>query len=145
MLFFKASRLRVLQPEKIAGIFRCLSNCFNYTNMIGSITSHCSEKEIWLLPEKTAGHVGMLLSLFTNQIVACPNQAGSLNTLMMTLITWHFPFLASRNDTWEAIYGWSRANVEVKPRSTFRFMRALSYKASILPFTHVNFTRVCAL
>ena len=55
--------------------------------MIGSITSHCSEKEIWLLPEKTAGHVGMLLSLFTNQIVACPNQARSLNTLMMTLIT----------------------------------------------------------
>ena len=27
--------------------------------MIGSITSHCSEKEIWLLPEKTAGHVGI--------------------------------------------------------------------------------------
>ena len=34
---------------------------------------------------------------------------------------------------------------EVKPRSTFTFMRGLSYKVSILLFTHVNLTRVCAL
>jgi len=48
--------------------------------MIGSITSLCSGKERSLLPEKTAGRVGMVLSLSTNQIVACPNRAGSLGT-----------------------------------------------------------------
>ena len=39
------------------------------------------------------------------------------------------------------IYGRSRVNVKVEPRSTFMFTRGLSYIASI-SFTHVNFTCV---
>ena len=43
--------------------------------MIGSITTLCSGKELSLLPEKTAGRVGMLLSLSTDQLVTCPDRA----------------------------------------------------------------------
>ena len=39
------------------------------------------------------------------------------------------------------MYGRSRVNVKVEPRSTFTFTRGLSYTASIL-FTSVNFTCV---
>ena len=41
----------------------------------------------------------------------------------------------------ETIYGRSRINVKVEPRSTFTFTRGLSYIASI-SFTRVNFTCV---
>ena len=39
----------------------------------------------------------------------------------------------------ETIYGRSRINVKVEPRSTFTFTRGLSYIAFI-SFTRVNFT-----
>jgi len=41
----------------------------------------------------------------------------------------------------ETMYGRSRVNIKVEPRSTFAFTRGLSYIASI-SFTHVNFTRL---
>ena len=50
----------------------------------------------------------------------------------------HFWHLATTHDR-------QYMDKEVKPRSTFTFMRGLSYTASVLVFTHGNFTRVCAL
>ena len=42
----------------------------------------------------------------------------------------------------ETMYGRSRVNVKVEPRSSFMFKRGLSYIASV-SFTHANFTCVC--
>ena len=45
--------------------------------IVGSInTSHCSENEPMPSPEKRAGHLSLLVSIYTtNQIIACSNRA----------------------------------------------------------------------
>ena len=47
---------------------------------VGSTTSRCSGNEPALLPRTdTAGSMSLLLSITTNQIVACSNREGSKN------------------------------------------------------------------
>ena len=40
----------------------------------------------------------------------------------------------------EVMYGWSRVNVKVEPRSTLKFTSSLSYIASIMIFERVKFS-----
>ena len=50
-------------------------------------------------------------------------------------------YVRTRVNKTETMYGRSRVNIKVEPRSTFTFTGGLSYIASI-SFTHVNFTCV---
>lgn len=52
---------------------------FYLSTSIGSINSSAvQELHLCSSPEKTAGPVGLLLSIFTNQIVACSNHAAEI-------------------------------------------------------------------
>ena len=47
---------------------------------LGSITSRCSGKEPHSSPELMAGLVDLALLILTNEISACLNQAGCINS-----------------------------------------------------------------